>query len=155
MVLNMAQTWHQVRPGEIRTDCGGCHAHSQKPTLFENTAAARANYQIFDLTKATPLLTTKKQDESGKKWDTNNETGLRSVKAVKDVEYWRDVRPIFERSCAACHSRKADKPAGNLVLDNDQPVVAKHHMLPRNAPGTYAALAFAGGNPYGGTNASR
>ena len=34
MVLNMAQTWHQLRPGEIRNDCGGCHAHSQKPTLF-------------------------------------------------------------------------------------------------------------------------
>ena len=32
MVLNMAQTWHQVRPGEVRVDCGGCHAHSQKPT---------------------------------------------------------------------------------------------------------------------------
>src|SRR5262249_30529559 len=30
MVLNMAQTWHQVRPGEVRTNCGGCHAHSQK-----------------------------------------------------------------------------------------------------------------------------
>ncbi|MGH7222225.1 MAG: hypothetical protein ACRELF_03275, partial [Gemmataceae bacterium] len=36
MVLNMAQTWHQLRPGEIRHDCGGCHAHSQKPTLFKN-----------------------------------------------------------------------------------------------------------------------
>src|SRR5262249_2684004 len=23
MVLNMAQTWHQVRPGEVRHDCGG------------------------------------------------------------------------------------------------------------------------------------
>ncbi|HTK78533.1 MAG TPA: hypothetical protein VL371_24965, partial [Gemmataceae bacterium] len=34
MVLNMAQTWHQVRPGEVRHDCGGCHAHSQKPTDF-------------------------------------------------------------------------------------------------------------------------
>ncbi len=35
MVLNMAQTWHQLRPGEIRNDCGGCHAHSQKPTLVQ------------------------------------------------------------------------------------------------------------------------
>ena len=26
MTLNNAQTWHQVRPGEMRTDCGGCHA---------------------------------------------------------------------------------------------------------------------------------
>ena len=31
LVLNMAQTWHQVRPGEMRADCGGCHAHSQQP----------------------------------------------------------------------------------------------------------------------------
>src|SRR5206468_9836697 len=41
MVLNMAQTWHQLRPGEIRTNCGGCHAHSQEPTPFEKTLAAR------------------------------------------------------------------------------------------------------------------
>ena len=35
MVLSMAQTWHQVRPGEVRNNCGGCHAHSQEPTPFE------------------------------------------------------------------------------------------------------------------------
>jgi hypothetical protein len=33
MVLNMAQTWHQLRPGEVRTNCGGCHAHSQRRRL--------------------------------------------------------------------------------------------------------------------------
>src|SRR5262249_41975362 len=49
MVLNMAQTWHQLRPGEIRNDCGGCHAHSQKPTEFKLTAAARPDYKVFDL----------------------------------------------------------------------------------------------------------
>ncbi len=38
MVLNMAQTWHQVRPGEVRYNCGGCHAHSQQPTDFHLTA---------------------------------------------------------------------------------------------------------------------
>src|SRR5205085_272969 len=63
MVLNMAQTWHQVRPGEVRTDCGGCHAHSQKPTDFAKTAAAKADYKVFDLTSATPLVTTKKDDQ--------------------------------------------------------------------------------------------
>jgi hypothetical protein len=51
MVLNMAQTWHQVRPGEIRNNCGGCHAHSQQPTLFEKTAASKSDYPIFDLTQ--------------------------------------------------------------------------------------------------------
>src|SRR6185369_3649632 len=72
MVLNMAQTWHQVRPGEIRTDCGGCHAHSQKPTRFEDTAAAKPDYQVFDLTEKAPLITTKEKDESNRKWDTKN-----------------------------------------------------------------------------------
>ena len=49
LVLNMAQTWHQVRPGEVRADCGGCHAHSQQPLDFERTAAARPDYQVWDL----------------------------------------------------------------------------------------------------------
>src|SRR5205085_4932254 len=57
MVLNMAQTWHQLRPGEVRHDCGGCHAHSQKPTRFEDTYAARPDYKVFDLSNQTPLLT--------------------------------------------------------------------------------------------------
>jgi hypothetical protein len=119
MVLNMAQTWHQVRPGEIRNDCGGCHAHSQQPTLFEKTAAAKIDYQVWDLTKSTPLLTVKASDQSGKKWDKRNETGLRFEKSVKNVEYFRDIRPLFERSCVACHSQKLEKPAGGLVLDDD------------------------------------
>ena len=42
MVLNMAQTWHQVRPGEIRNNCGGCHAHSQKPTALQGHRRGQA-----------------------------------------------------------------------------------------------------------------
>src|SRR5262249_54868557 len=57
MVLNMAQTWHQVRPGEVRNDCGGCHSHSQKPTLFNDTASARPKPEAFDAVAPTPLLT--------------------------------------------------------------------------------------------------
>src|SRR5437879_6841134 len=101
MVLNMAQTWHQLRPGEIRHDCGGCHAHSQKPTLFKDTAAANADYPVFDLTQQTPLLTSKKNDQSGKKWDRLDTTGLRFDKTVKNVEFYRDVKPILDRSCIA------------------------------------------------------
>jgi hypothetical protein len=55
MVLNMAQTWHQVRPGEVRNNCGGCHAHSQQPTPFEKTAAAKPDYKVWDLTTNPPL----------------------------------------------------------------------------------------------------
>jgi hypothetical protein len=140
MVLNMAQTWHQLRPGEIRNNCGGCHAHSQKPTLFEKTVAARSDYKIFDLTRHTPLVTSRKLDQSGRQWDTRQETGLRYDKAVKNVEYYRDIQPILQRSCVACHtSQKGKQPAGNLNLDAD------HEQIPYEYegkfPGTYYRLA--------------
>ncbi|MEX0585360.1 MAG: hypothetical protein WD176_01860, partial [Pirellulales bacterium] len=95
MVLNMAQTWHQVRPGEIRHNCGGCHAHSQQPTDFSLTAAAKDDYPIFDLTEKTPLLTTKAHDQSRKQWDADDATGLRFTPGVLNVEYHRDVAPIL------------------------------------------------------------
>ncbi len=63
MVLNMAQTWHQVRPGEMRADCGGCHAHSQQPLAFEDTAAAQPGYVPWDLTEETPLVSVDGQGE--------------------------------------------------------------------------------------------
>lgn len=124
MVLNSSQTWHQLRPGEIRHDCGGCHAHSQQPTDFKLTAAAKPDYAVFDLTHKTPLLTTKARDESGKKWDSADETGLRYEPTIKTVEFHRDIAPIFERSCVACHTKDAERPAGNLVFDDDTPVKA-------------------------------
>ena len=153
MVLNMAQTWHQLRPGEVRTDCGGCHSHSQKPTLFKDTAAA--TMEPFDLTMKTALITTRKSDTSGKRWDVGNETGLRYEKHVKNVEYFRDVQPIFERSCAACHTQKWEKPAGNLVLDDHAPMAAPNFgggMFSGPAgkvPGTFVRLALDSQAKYG------
>ena len=80
-------------------------------------------------------MTTKKNDQSGKKWDVKDETGLRYAKGVVNVEYHRDIKPIFERSCVACHSGKSDKPAGNLVLDDDKLVegrwTGQRRPLPR------------------------
>src|SRR5439155_11002680 len=77
MVLNMAQTWHQLRPGEVRNDCGGCHAHSQRPTLFKDTAAGKPGHAVFDAVSHTPLLTAKRHDQYGQQWDVKDETGLR------------------------------------------------------------------------------
>jgi hypothetical protein len=134
MVLNMAQTWHQVRPGEVRNNCGGCHAHSQKPTPFEKTAAARKDYAAFDLTRRTPLLTAKVKDESGRQWDKDDVTGLRYEAGVKDVEYHRDIQPILQRSCVACHTKAWEKPAGKLVLDDD-------NLSKQQLPQSYHTLA--------------
>jgi hypothetical protein len=142
MVLNMAQTWHQLRPGEIRTDCGGCHAHSQQPTRFEETRAARPDYAVWDLVNTTPLLVDKPRDESKHKWDVDDTTGLRVAKhGPLNVEYHRDIRPILARSCVRCHSGKdGATPAGKLNLDADGEQV--QHEQYGKFPGTYFRLAL-------------
>src|SRR5262249_47043473 len=98
----------------------------------KDTYAARPDYVPFDLTQRTPLLTTKANDQSGKKWDIKDESGLRYVPGVVNVEYHRDIKPILQRSCVACHTSKSEKPAGNLVLDDDQ--------LREGRPVTYSTL---------------
>lgn len=134
MVLNMAQTWHQVRPGEVRHDCGGCHAHSQQPTKFEDTFAARSDYHVFDLTQRTPLVTSQSQDESNQRWDDQKQTGLMYAEGPYNVEYLRDIKPILQRSCVACHSKSLAAPAAGLVLDDDDTEIQR-------LPGTYFRLA--------------
>jgi hypothetical protein len=108
LVLNMAQTWHMVRPGEVRTDCGGCHAHNKVPLDFSGTAASQGSYQAADLTSHAPLLT---RDSSG------NTVVKNAAGAVVDVEYYRDIKPILQRSCVPCHSKNGNAAAG-LVLDD-------------------------------------
>lgn len=149
MVLNMAQTWHQLRPGEVRHNCGGCHAHSQQPTDFQSTLAARDDYAVFDLTKQTPLLVDKQADASDTQWDVEQETGLQNLPGgIVNVEYFRDVQPIFQRSCVACHTAQDDQtPAGNLNLDADDEPERIANV--GEFPGTYYRLAADAQAKYG------
>jgi len=115
MVLNMSQTWHQVRPGELRANCGGCHAHSQMPLAFATTAAALPGYSMFDLSRQTPLLT---QDALG------NPALRVENSSVVDVEFLRDVRPILQSRCVGCHSGTSAAAAldlGDTTLQNGLP----------------------------------
>jgi hypothetical protein len=124
LVLNMAQTWHQVRPGEMRANCGGCHAHSQQPLTFENTVAGQPGYQFTDLTSMVTWLSK----------DAGGETVVQQKPAgAVNVEYLRDIRPIFVRSCNGCHSKDSPATAANLVLDD--------WTLSGSVPGDYKRLA--------------
>ncbi|MFN8060340.1 MAG: hypothetical protein U0Q12_14380 [Vicinamibacterales bacterium] len=135
MVLNMAQTWHQVRPGEVRNDCGGCHAHSQQALRFETTAAAQAGYSVYDLSTVTPLVS---HDSSG------NPTVRLEAKPLVDVEFYRDIRPLLQRSCIGCHTKANPTPPGNLVLDDYTMFTipeARFNGGSNQAPGDYMRLA--------------
>lgn len=124
LVLTMAQTWHQVRPGEARYDCGGCHAHSQQPLDFYETAASKPDYPVYDLSKTTPLVA----------HGAGGDPTIREESAgVVDVEFLRDVRPLLVRSCVPCHSRFNAEPGGSLVLDD--------YATYSGVPGDYARLA--------------
>jgi hypothetical protein len=154
-----------LRPGEIRTDCGGCHAHSQAPTEFKHTRAARDDYKPWDLVNTTPLVTEKKNDASKQKWDAEDASGLRYVKnGPLNVEYWRDIKPILAKHCAGCHTSKDGKtPEGKLDLDADDELVQRENL--GKFPGTYYRLALdekgkfghkpPGWDSWGGPNASR
>ena len=146
LVLNSAQTWHQLRPGEIRTNCGGCHAHSQQPTPLAKTRAGQPDYPVWDLVNTTPLVVAKSEDESKRTWDARDEAGLRIHKTgPHNVEYFRDIQPILKRSCAACH--QGENPAGNLNLDADEEQVNFSHE--GKFPGTYYRLALDEGAKFG------
>ncbi|GAB4580368.1 MAG: hypothetical protein Fur0022_31080 [Anaerolineales bacterium] len=132
MVLTMAQTWHQVRPGEARYDCGGCHAHSQQPLAFEQTAAADPSYAVWDLVNSTPLIS---HDSNGAPILTISDD------SVVNVEFYQDIRPILQSHCIQCHTQTNPTPPGELVLD-DLALYPGPDFSGIELPGDYARLCF-------------
>ncbi|HLH53284.1 MAG TPA: hypothetical protein VKY92_06680 [Verrucomicrobiae bacterium] len=132
LVLAMAQTWHQVRPGEVRNNCGGCHAHSQAPLLIQNTVAGQPGYKPIDLTTMVTLL-------------SKNTNGLPTIKTnppgAVNVEFLRDIRPVLQRSCLPCHSQTNTASNAQLVLDD----YSDYNGL----PGDYERLADDSGAQWG------
>jgi hypothetical protein len=147
MVLNMSQTWHQLRPGEARYDCGGCHAHAELPTDFAQTAAAQPGYQPVDMAHQTPVIS---QDSQG-----NPVTQVVAARAL-DVEYHRDIVPLFARSCVPCHSMQ--NPEAGLVLD-DTSIVDRHensyNRLCRDEDAQYGYPPVIASGTWRQSNASR
>ena len=83
-----------------------------------------------------------------RKWDKDDRTGVKSAgKAVADVEFNRDIKPILDRSCVACHTTQSDEPAGHLALDDASPI-KKQGLVPwaenvrvrQGLPRSYARL---------------
>lgn len=152
-VLTTAQTWHQLRPGEIRNDCGGCHAHSQQPLDIADTRAGQPEYRVVELTDVTTWLSRIVPGE--------DLTVTTKHSASVNVEFYQDIRPILQRSCTPCHTQSDPTPPGNLVLDE----LAFYGGLPgdykrladdTDAQWGYPPLVTVGGNPvWRQTNASR
>lgn len=107
MVLNMAQTWHQLRPGEVRNTCGGCHAHAKEPQSFEGTWASTNPFT--DMALQTQLLAVSQ---------LNGSPAITTLSETQTtVEYLQDIQPILASKCADCHLNDTDDGALNLHAD--------------------------------------
>jgi len=131
MVLNMAQTWHHVRPGEGRYDCGGCHAHTKTPLDFHTTVAGQPGFQPTDLSTKTPLLQLSQLNG-------NPTTTTQNLPQIT-VEYFRDVQPILAQRCSGCHQNDTADGKLNLHADTTQVQCGWYTW-----PGTYYRLALDG-----------
>lgn len=129
MVLNMAQTWHQLRPGEARYDCGGCHAHSREPIPFEQTFAGQPGYVPTNLATQTPLL------QVNELYGNPTVTTLPQTQVTYD--YVNDIQPILQNRCSGCH--QSDNSDGNLNLHDDQNNIS---CETGQWPGTYYRLVI-------------
>lgn len=123
MVLNMAQTWHQLRPGEVRYDCGGCHAHTKEPLDFHTTVAGQNGFTPADLALKTTLLQVAQLN--------GNPTTQNLNETQTTLEYLRDIKPILDTKCAGCHLNNSSD--GKLNLHDDDNTID-------NFPGTYFRL---------------
>ena len=137
LVLNAAQTWHSAQPGEVRINCGGCHAHAKPAIDFSKTEAAKPAYSIRDLTGATTLLNV----------NGSANPGLTTApERLAAIEYFRDIRPIFRAKCTSCHSSDGVVlPAGGLDLGDDSLIEMRRgsDFVPDGFyPATYAKLAI-------------
>lgn len=106
--LNTDQTWQHLRPGEMKT-CGGCHVHSRATLAnFNETYASTPSYDVPRLGEGrVPLL-------AGK--NITGEVMTRSLPGYGlQIDFARDILPIFSKRCASCHS--GDSPAAGLALD--------------------------------------
>ena len=115
---------------------------------FSTTAASRSDYVIPDLTRSTPLLS---KDSAGK--PTFASLPIRAV----DVEYYRDIKPILQRSCVQCHS-KSGMTEARLVLDDDTIVNGyenTYHRLANDNGARYGIAPVISNRTWRQTNASR
>lgn len=110
-------TWRALKPGEKRVDCGGCHVHAKPPLDYSTTSSGqrrpitgiqgvddsdeRISESYIDMTKGAPLLS-----DAGVYWSSEKVVG---------VEFRRDLLPIINNRCVACHTDGQSN--GGLVLD--------------------------------------
>lgn len=126
MTLYSETVWRSLSPGEERTDCGGCHAHSTSKTSLEfSTTQAGQGAPISGVTGISsddPMISNTYWDLTDSRVPVLSESGGIEFKTGGswDIEYNRDIKPILDAKCVACHTSGGSGSA--LILDDGDAV---------------------------------
>ncbi len=150
MTLFSELTWRHGAAGEVRTDCGGCHAHSLPPVDFAGTAAGRREaISTPGVSAADPMI-------AQGLWRVSDKTPLIAADArgnptvqvvdqpMVGVEFHRDVMPILQRRCVSCHKTAGNTTGTDLAFDGSSITDNAYFRLAKDYSGRF------GGGPPGG-----
>jgi hypothetical protein len=100
-------TWHVVRrafPFQPTMNSGFPHHRDSW------ISAAATSWAVLALTQASPVGTV-----SGRPDTALRKPPVRTLKDEREIDFARQIKPLLERSCVACHSGK--KPRGLFRVD--------------------------------------
>jgi hypothetical protein len=122
--LTDVRSWHSLKTHEVRTDCGGCHAHEEGKALpFRGTVASKS--APTDVVTETPFLT----------YDaTCRPTLQHTEQPTQELPEWNaDIWPQFDEYCSSCHhSEISDNSEALLALSYTDEQSAYNMLLGRN-----------------------
>jgi len=106
MKLTDVRSWHALKPGESRTDCGGCHNH--KPGAGIQFSGTHADtHSALNLVSGTPYV----------EYDSTCTPFMaQSSDPTITLPEWRvDIYPKFDQYCGSCHNSNTPTPHAQAI----------------------------------------
>ena len=116
MTLTSELTWRALKPGENRSDCGGCHANSIPALDFSTTQTGKKApiKNIAGIIDTDPKIQNSYWDLTSGSIPLLSENGTEFVDGSSiGIEFFRDVNPILQTKCVSCHTPSG---TGNMMI---------------------------------------
>ncbi len=106
-------SWHSLKVGETRNNCGGCHGHGHHlaPVDIQNTLAGQPSYQPANFVDETPSITYNALCQP---------TEVVKNTPTDPIPLWDDGSPLFQgfvTNCGGCHVIGSPTGANSFSVD--------------------------------------
>lgn len=120
-------SWASLKPGQVSTDCGGCHNHQKNAGVpFAGTMASRPEYTPTDILTKTKTM----------EYDTEcNPTYVeQNVPSVLPPAF-EDVLPGLNQYCGSCHSAGTPTGSNTWYVNVNNPEETVHQLTSQRRNG--------------------